>query len=156
MLNVGRSIQIFSFFTIIVSVGLLTFFSGCNPNTRAFVTQPNIVFILVDDLGSHQLGSYGSTFYETPNIDELANEGIKFTNAYAASTVCSPTRASIMTGKYPARLHLTDYIPGNEPQNTLLLVPNWTKQLLSEEITIPEVLKSAGYATGHFGKWHLN
>ena len=144
------------YFTIFALVGLVTVFTGWFPITRAIVKQPNIVFILVDDLGSHQLGSYGSIFYETPNIDELASEGIKFTNAYAACTVCSPTRASIMTGKYPARLHLTDYIPGNEPQNTLLLVPNWTKQLLSEEITIAEVLKSAGYATGHFGKWHLN
>jgi arylsulfatase A len=143
-------------FTIVVSVGLLTVLSGCNPDTRAFAKQPNIVFILVDDLGSHQLGCYGSIFYETSSIDKLAREGMKFKNAYAASTVCSPTRASIMTGKYPARLHLTDYIPGNEPQNTLLSVPNWTKQLLSDEITIAEVLKSAGYATGHFGKWHLN
>ena len=143
-------------FTILVSLAILTVLSGCKPNTRAFVKQPNIVLILVDDLGSHQLGSYGSIFYETPHIDKLALEGIKFTNAYAASTVCSPTRASIMTGKYPARLHLTDYIPGHEPQNTLLLVPDWTKQLLSEEITIAETLKSAGYATGHFGKWHLN
>ena len=143
-------------FTISVLIGLLLVLSGCNPNTRAFVKQPNIVLILVDDLGSHQLGSYGSIFYETPHIDMLASEGMKFNNAYAACTVCSPTRASIMTGKYPARLHLTDYIPGNEPKNTLLSVPNWTKQLLSEEITIAEVLKTAGYATGHFGKWHLN
>jgi arylsulfatase A len=143
-------------YTIVVVVGLVIVLSGCNPNTRTFVKQPNIVFILVDDLGSHQLGCYGSTFYETSSIDKLAREGMKFNNAYAASTVCSPTRASIMTGKYPARLHLTDYIPGNEPQNTLLSVPGWTKQLLSEEITIAEALKSAGYATGHFGKWHLN
>ena len=107
-------------FTISVLIGLLLVLSGCNPNTRAFVKQPNIVLILVDDLGSHQLGSYGSIFYETPHIDMLASEGMKFNNAYAACTVCSPTRASIMTGKYPARLHLTDYIPGNEPKNTLL------------------------------------
>ena len=141
---------------IAVSVGLLTVLSGCDTNTRTSVKQPNIVFILVDDLGIHQLGCYGSIFYETPHIDSLAREGMKFINAYAASTVCSPTRASIMTGKYPARLHLTDYIPGKVPQNTLLSVPDWTKQLLSEEITIAEVLKTAGYATGHFGKWHLN
>jgi len=93
-------------FTILVSLAILTVLSGCKPNTRAFVKQPNIVLILVDDLGSHQLGSYGSIFYETPHIDKLAREGIKFTNAYAASTVCSPTRASIMTGKYPARLRI--------------------------------------------------
>ena len=144
------------FLILTIPASLLIILYGCNPNSKTFVKQPNIVFILVDDLGSHQLGCYGSIFYETPNIDKLAGEGMKFTNAYAASTVCSPTRASIMTGKYPARLHLTDYIPGNAPQDTLLIVPNWTKQLLSEEITIAETLKSAGYATGHFGKWHLN
>jgi len=141
---------------IAVPVGLLIVLSGCDQNTRTSVKQPNIVFILVDDLGIHQLGCYGSIFYETPSIDKLALEGMKFNNAYAASTVCSPTRASIMTGKYPARLHLTDYIPGKEPQNTLLSVPDWTKQLLLDEITIAEHLKTAGYATGHFGKWHLN
>jgi len=141
---------------IAVSVGLLTVLYGCDTNIRTVVKQSNIVFILVDDLGSHQLGCYGSTFYETPHIDSLAREGMKFINAYAASTVCSPTRASIMTGKYPARLHLTDYIPGRVPQHTLLSVPDWTKQLLTEETTIAEVLKTAGYATGHFGKWHLN
>jgi len=151
-----KGTHILFFIIIIVFVSLLNILSGCNPGTKPFVKQPNIVFILVDDLGSHQLGCYGSIFYETPNIDKLAREGMKFTSAYAASTVCSPTRASIMTGKYPARLHLTDYIPGKEPQNALLFVPKWTKQLLSEEITIAETLKSAGYATGHFGKWHLN
>jgi uncharacterized sulfatase len=143
-------------FILFLSLCPLILLPGCNPNPEAIVKQPNIVFILADDLGSHQLGCYGSTFYETPSIDKLAREGMKFNNAYAASTVCSPTRASIMTGKYPARLHLTDYIPGKEPGNTLLTVPGWTKQLLSQEITIAEVLKSAGYATGHFGKWHLN
>lgn len=94
-----KGIHIFTF-TILVSLGLLNALSGCNPNIRAFVKQPNIVFILVDDLGSHQLGCYCSIFYETPNIDKLAREGMKFTSAYAASTVCSPTRASIMTGKW--------------------------------------------------------
>jgi len=118
--------------------------------------KPNIVFVLVDDLGWHQLGCYGSSFYETPNIDRLAREGMKFTNAYAASPVCSPTRASIMTGKYPARLHLTDYIPGQAPDDRKLLTPEWTKQLPLEELTIAESLRDAGYATGHFGKWHLN
>ena len=73
---------------------------------------PNIVFILVDDLGWADVGCFGSRYYETPNIDRLAGEGMRFTDAYAACSVCSPTRASIMTGKYPARLHLTDWIPG--------------------------------------------
>ena len=74
--------------------------------------KPNVVFILIDDMGWNDLGCYGSTFYETPNIDRLAGQGMRFTNAYAACPVCSPTRAGIMTGKYPARLHLTDWLPG--------------------------------------------
>ncbi len=118
--------------------------------------KPNIVFILADDLGRHQLGSYGSRFYETTHIDRLAGEGMRFTDAYAACPVCSPTRASIMTGKYPARLHLTDYIPGQAPDDRKLLTPEWTKQLHLEELTIAESLRDAGYATGHFGKWHLS
>ena len=145
----------FFFITLFIFITLI---SGCsseytaNPPERG---KPNIVFILADDLGMAQLGCYGSSFYETPNIDTLANQGMRFTNAYAACTVCSPTRASIMTGKYPARLHLTDYIPGQAPKRKLL-TPNWTKELLPEEITIAESLKKAGYRTGHFGKWHLN
>ena len=118
--------------------------------------KPNIVFILADDLGWHQLGCYGSTFYETPNLDRFAKEGMRFTNAYAAAPVCSPTRASIMTGKYPARLHLTDFIKGDSPEGKRLLTPDWTAYLPLEEVTIAEALKSAGYACGHFGKWHLN
>src|SRR5213592_393751 len=74
--------------------------------------RPNIVFILMDDMGWTDVGCFGSTFYETPNIDRLAQEGMKFTQAYAACPVCSPTRASLLTGKYPARLHLTDWLPG--------------------------------------------
>ena len=125
-------------------------------NSAESANKPNIVFILADDLGQQQLGSYGSTFYETPNIDRLAKKGMRFTNAYAACTVCSPTRASIMTGKYPARLHLTDYIPGQAPLDRKLLTPKWATHLPLEEVTIAESLKKAGYATGHFGKWHLN
>ncbi len=118
--------------------------------------KPNIVFILADDLGWHQLGCYGSTFYETPNLDSFAKEGMRFTDAYAAAPVCSPTRASIMTGKYPARLHLTDFIKGGSPKDKKLLTPEWTPYLPLEEVTIAEALRSAGYTCGHFGKWHLN
>ncbi len=133
-------------------------------NNAHAADPPNIVFILADDQGWHQAGCYGSQFYETPNIDRLAAAGMRFTDAYAACPVCSPTRASIMTGKYPARLHLTDYLPGSPPKEGApkpvtkekLLTPDWAKQLPLAEITIAEVLKSAGYATGHFGKWHLN
>jgi uncharacterized sulfatase len=118
--------------------------------------RPNIIFILADDQGVHQLSCYGNDFYETPSIDRLAAEGMKFTNAYAAAPVCSPTRASIMTGKYPARLHLTDYIKGASPKDKKMLVPQWRPYLPLQEVTVAEALKSAGYACGHFGKWHLN
>ncbi|MHC4618952.1 MAG: sulfatase, partial [Planctomycetota bacterium] len=111
---------------------------------------------LADDLGWHQLGCYGSTFYETPNLDRFARQAMRFTDAYAAAPVCSPTRASIMTGKYPARLHLTDFIKGGSPTNRKLLTPDWTPYLPLEEVTVAEALKSAGYTCGHFGKWHLN
>lgn len=116
---------------------------------------PNIVFILADDLGWHQLGSYGSRYYPTPNLDRLASEGMRFTNAYAAAPICSPTRASIMTGKYPARLHLTNYIAGDKTDRKLL-PPDWTKYLPLDELTIAEALQAVGFVTGHFGKWHLN
>lgn len=118
--------------------------------------RPNIVFILADDLGWHQIRCYGYPFYETPNLDALAAQGMRFTDAYAACPVCSPTRASVMTGKYPARLHLTDYIPGNPYPHAKLRTPDWTKHLPLEEATIPEVLAKSGYVSGHFGKWHLN
>ena len=115
----------------------------------------NFVFFLVDDLGWTDVGCYGSTFYETPNIDRLAEQGMRFTDAYAACPVCSPTRASIMTGKYPARLHLTDWIPGHANPTAKLKIPDWTKYLDHGEITLAEAFKSAGYATCHIGKWHL-
>lgn len=133
-------------------------FSGCSGpsiGTGPKSQPPNILFILSDDQGWHQLGCYGSDFYETPNIDRLAVEGMKFTDAYAACPVCSPTRASIMTGKYPARLHLTNFIPGRVDRKRLL-PPEYTRYLPLEETTIAEALKEAGYVCGHFGKWHLN
>lgn len=114
-----------------------------------------MIFILVDDLGWTDLSSYGSDYYKTPNIDQLAKEGVKFTNAYAASAVCSPTRASILTGKYPARLKLTDFIPGKTQPNTKLLPPQWQKYLDTSEVTLAKILKSNGYTTAHIGKWHL-
>ncbi len=117
---------------------------------------PNVVFFLVDDLGGRDLGCYGSTFYETPRIDQFARQGVKFTQAYAACHVCSPTRASIMTGKYPARLGLTDWLPGRKdfPFQKLKNVAT-QPQLPLAETTLAEALKKHGYATGHFGKWHL-
>ena len=119
-------------------------------------TRPNIIFILVDDLGCPQLGCYGSNYYQTPHIDKLANEGMRFTNAYSAGSVCSPTRASIVTGKYPARLHITNPLP-TEIKNTFpLSEPDWQKFLPLEEVTFAEILKREGYRTALFGKWHLS
>ncbi|RMI14701.1 MAG: sulfatase [Calditrichaeota bacterium] len=117
----------------------------------------NIVFILSDDQGWNQVRYHGvSDFYDTPNIDRIAHEGIYFTDAYTAAPVCSPARASILTGKYPARLHLTDYLPGNRYPYAKLKTPQQVRALPLEEVTIAELLKQQGYVTGHFGKWHLN
>lgn len=116
----------------------------------------NFVFILADDLGWTDLSSYGSKFYETPNIDRLASQGVRFTNAYAACPVCSPTRASIMTGKYPARLGLTNYLPGVHPTPySKLIGVESVQQLPLSEVTVAETLHDSGYRTGIFGKWHL-
>jgi arylsulfatase A len=116
----------------------------------------NFIFILADDLGWTDLNCYGSKYYETPNIDRLASQGMRFTNAHAACPVCSPTRASIMTGRYPARLHLTDWIPGR-PQwpEARLVTPEFQQQLPLGEVTIAELLKPAGYVSASIGKWHL-
>src|SRR5256886_5314751 len=118
--------------------------------------SPNIVFILIDDLGWADVGCYGSKFYRTPNIDKLAREGMRFTDAYAAAPICSPTRASILTGKYPARLHLTDWLPGRKDMpSQKLLRPVIQQELPLEEMTLPEFLKPRGYFSGIIGKWHL-
>jgi arylsulfatase A-like enzyme len=117
--------------------------------------RPNIVFFLIDDLGWTDLGCFGSDLYDTPNVDRLAREGLKFTNAYAACTVCSPTRAALMTGKYPARLHVTDWIHGSKRPFAKLAIPKWTEHLPRTEVTLASALKASGYATGHVGKWHL-
>ena len=115
----------------------------------------NFVFFLIDDLGWTDLGCFGSKFYETPNIDRLARQGMRFTDAYAACCVCSPTRASVLTGKYPARLRLTDWIAGHNRPFAKLSVPDWTMYLPHEEVTLAEALKQGGYATAAIGKWHL-
>src|SRR5262245_43917340 len=92
--------------------------------------RPNVVVILVDDLGWADLGCYGSTFYETPNLDRLARRGMRFTEAYAGCPVCSPSRAALMTGKYPARLHLTDWLPGRSDRPTQKLLRPFIRQEL--------------------------
>jgi len=124
--------------------------------------KPNILFILADDLGYHDLSCMGSKFYETPNIDRIANEGMVFTNGYAACQVCSPSRASILTGKFSARHGITDWIGADTGQawskaghNTQLLPPEYEWNLSKEFVTLPEAFQAAGYKTFFVGKWHL-
>jgi arylsulfatase A-like enzyme len=122
----------------------------------AEMPRPNVVLVVADDLGWVDLGCSGSTFYETPNLDRLARRGMRFTNAYAACPVCSPSRAAILTGKHPARLHLTDWLPGRPDRpSQMLLRPQIRQELPLEEITLAEILGPAGYATASIGKWHL-
>ena len=125
--------------------------------TAAETRPPNIVLILIDDYGWRDTGYNGSKYYETPNIDRLAREGMTFTDGYSASAVCSPTRAAIMTGKYPARLHLTSHLQGasNRFHFTKVLQPSTRLALPLEEVTIAEVLRERGYRTACIGKWHL-
>ena len=130
-------------------------FFSCNSKEKTDTKKPNVIFILVDDLGWNDLGYSGSNFYESPNIDSLSKDSYEFLTAYAASSVCSPTRASIMTGKHPARVNITDWIPGFDPKNRPLLGPTDLNQLPLEEITIAEKLKESGYKTFYSGKWHL-
>ena len=121
-------------------------------------TPPNVIFVLIDDLGWADLGCTGSRFYETPHLDRLARESMRFTDAYAACPVCSPTRASILTGKYPARVGVTDWIDWagrmHPARGRLIDVP-YRKSLPPSELTVAGALRDAGYATWHVGKWHL-
>lgn len=116
---------------------------------------PNFLFILVDDLGWMDLACYGSQLHQTPNLDQLAAEGVVFTDAYASCPVCSPTRASIMTGKYPSTLNITDWIPGLDPKDRKLLGTKDLHALPQSETTIAEALRAGGYQTFFAGKWHL-
>lgn len=141
--------------SLLLICSCISFMSSVVAQTKT-TKQPNILMILVDDLGWRDLSSYGSDFYQTPNIDRLAKSGIKFTQAYAAAHICSPTRMSILTGQHPARLHVTDWIPGWHYPNEKYSVPNWNLDgIKAKDWTIGEVLQESGYKTAWFGKWHI-
>ena len=129
---------------------------------HSFAKKPNVVFILVDDMGANDLSNEGSTFYESPNIDRIANEGMKFTRGYATCQVCSPSRASVLTGKYPVNHGITTWIGdaagvawGKRGRHDSHLPPEYERNLRASEITLAEVMKDAGYKTFFAGKWHL-
>lgn len=129
----------------------------CSLQASADEPKTNVVFLLIDDLGWKDLGCYGSEYYQTPNIDQLADEGVRFTDGYAACNVCSPTRAAILTGKYPARLLLTQWLPSGRwsAAKHKLREGRYVSNLPLEEVTIAEAMREAGYQTGFIGKWHL-
>lgn len=130
--------------------------AGVLPAGTARAASPNVVLIVADDLGAHDLGVYGSKFHRTPQLDRLASDGVRFTQAYAACPVCSPTRAALLTGQWPARLQLTDWLPGRgDLPAQRLRRPEILQQLPLEQATLAEAFRAAGYATGVIGKWHL-
>ena len=147
-------------FAVLVVVAMCMAFAACGQIDSSTGDQreqgrPNIVLILVDDLGWSDLAVQGSSFYETPNIDAMASTGVRFTNAYASAPICSPTRAALLTGKHPASLQITNWIPGDDPLDRPLIGPAIRHQLPLDEFTIAEALKAEGYATYFAGKWHL-
>jgi arylsulfatase A-like enzyme len=150
-----------------LAVALATFLGPARGDDTKAPRRPNIVLVLADDLGWRDTTPYGSTFYETPNIDRLARRGVRFTDAHAANPLCSPTRASILTGQYPCRLGITvpnghireevlqPSLPARAQPNHKATTPTSRNRLPLECVTLAERLRDAGYATGHFGKWHL-
>lgn len=138
------------YFLIIISL-----FTACQGEVNQ---KPNFVIILVDDLGWADVrANYPESFYETPNLDQMASEGLRFTQAYAAHPVCSPTRAALMTGQHPNRLGITDWIPGYDKfeERRPIITPSINNELALEETTLAEKFKDNGYQTFFIGKWHL-
>ena len=134
--------------------GLVSLWLACALPAAEAQSRLNVVLIVADDLGAHDLGVTGSRFHETPNLDRLAAEGTRFTQAYSACTVCSPSRAAILTGLYPARLKLTDWIKGHSQPTAKLRPPDWTQELPLDQVTLAERL-GPGRDSLHLGKWHL-
>ncbi|TDB61184.1 hypothetical protein EZE20_20190 [Arundinibacter roseus] len=159
-------------YQLAMAVGCSIFLSATAPKTSPAPQKPNVLVIFVDDLGWADLSSYGSTFYETPNLDRLAASGVRFTDAYAAAAICSPSRSALMTGKYPARTGITDWIRARFQNGAVefggknkaeyerdltqkLACPPIPFELPLAEKTTAEYLKEQGYFTAYIGKWHL-
>lgn len=147
-------IQRFKTSMMLLGIAASAFAKGAEQN-------PNVLFIMIDDYGWADVGYNGSKFYETPNIDRLASEGMVFTNGYAPASISSPTRVSVLTGKYPARNGITDWIPGYQYGRTSeelskykMIAPEMPLNMPLEEVIIPEAMKENGYSTYHIGKWH--
>ncbi len=151
-----RSLQVATI-SVVVFAALCGFTAKLNAEEQDQPAKLNIVFFLIDDLGWRDVGCYGSHYYQTPAIDRLAAGGMRFTDGYAACNVCSPTRAAIMTGKYPARLLLTQWLPSGrwDRFKHRMKEGRYVSNLPLEEITVAEALREGGYRTGFFGKWHL-
>lgn len=137
---------------LLASFGIATYAAERQASAKG---PPNFVVFLVDDLGWGAMGAYGSRLHETPHFDQLCKRGVRFTNAYSACTVCSPSRAAIFTGQHPARLRLTDWIPGHDHPHEPLQVPDWEMEIDHRLTTLPEALRERGYQTWFLGKWHL-
>ncbi len=138
---------------LLVSLGLTWASESQSANDTP---APNIVLIFIDDMGWTDLSCYGSDLHRTPHTDRLAAEGMRFTNAYAAAHICSPTRAALMTGLSPATMNLTDWIPGHPRHNERLSMPDWSHHMPQGQPTLGEILGDAGYTTAWLGKWHLS
>ena len=140
---------------ILCLLAAFAFLIADSENNASAANRPNIVLIFIDDMGWKDVGCYGSDFIETPRIDRLAAEGVRFTDFYAAGAVCSPTRCALQAGQNQARIGITDFISGHWRPFERVITPRPTMALPLDTVTIGEALKSAGYATGYVGKWHL-